>query len=423
MKTIHSMLLGVSLTGLMATSAMAGPLEITTLGTIKTEVAKPFEAAVNDYNASQDKYVIKAMPLASTTNAFSQMSTLYASGNAPAFLTMGQEAAEFKDRLMDLSGTDLAQQALPNTLNVVTDGDKVYGVPVTIEAFGFIYNKAVLDEAVGGSFDPDSIKTKDDLVALFDAIKQNTDAAPLTISPMDWSLGAHFTNVYFTNAADDLSGKLDVLAALEDGSYDLKTDETFGEWLDMFDLMMANNLHSDSPLSPTYDDGALDLATGEAGLWFQGNWTYPLLKEISPDTEFGILPVPLNNDAEDTANTAISVGVPLFYVVDEFQSTPEERAGSLDFLDWLFLSDKGADYCVNEMDFLPVYSGVNMQPQNSLSQMILKYAEEGRSLDWVNIYYPADAFPAMGASLQKYLAGVIDRDGLADEFEEYWATN
>ena len=44
------------------------------------------------------------------------------------------------------------------------------------------------------------------------------------------------------------------------------------------------------------------------------------------------------------------------------------------------------------MDFLPVYSGVNMQPQNSLSQMILKYAGEGKSLDWVNIYYPADAF-------------------------------
>ena len=167
----------------------------------------------------------------------------------------------------------------------------------------------------------------------------------------------------------------------------------------MFDLMMANNLHSDSPLSPTYDDGALDLATGEAGLWFQGNWTYPLLKEISPDTEFGILPVPLNNDAEDTGNTAISVGVPMFYVVDEYQSTPEERAGALDFLDWLFLSDKGADYCVNEMDFLPVYSGVNMQPQNSLSQMILKYAGEGKSLDWVNIYYPADAFPGDGRLL------------------------
>ena len=137
MKTIHPVLLGVSLTALMATPSIADPLEITTLGTIKPEVSKPFEAAVSAYNGAQDKYVVKSMPLASTTNAFSQMSTLYASGNAPVFLTMGQEAAEFKDRLMDLSGTDLAQQALPNTLNVVTDGDKVYGVPVTIEALRF----------------------------------------------------------------------------------------------------------------------------------------------------------------------------------------------------------------------------------------------------------------------------------------------
>ena len=54
--------------------------------------------------------------------------------------------------------------------------------------------------------------------------------------------------------------------------------------------------------------------------------------------------------------------------------------------------------------------------------MVLSYVAQGRSLDWVNMYYPADGFPAMGASLQKYLAGVIDRDGLADEFEQYWAS-
>ncbi len=422
MNITKSLLLGMGLAGLTATASMAGPLEIVTLGTIKPEVAKQFEAAMDDFNTMQDAYRIKSIPLDSTTNAFSKMATLNASGNAPVFLTMGQEAAEFKDRLLDLSATDLVAKALPNTLNVVTEGDKIYGVPVTIEAFGFIYNKAVLDQAVGGSFDPNSIKTRDDLEALFEAIKTNTDAAPLTISPMDWSLGAHYTNVFFTNAADDLAGKLKIISDLEAGSYDLKADKTFGEWVDMFDLMMANNLNAGAPLSPNYDDGALALATGEAGLWFQGNWTYPLLKEINPDGEYGILPVPLNSDADDAGNTAISVGVPMYYVVDDSQSTPEERQGALDFISWLFLSDAGQKHTVSEMDFIPVYQGATVQPSSSLSQMVLDYAAAGKSLDWVNMYYPADAFPAMGASLQKYLAGVIDRDGLADEFEEYWAT-
>ncbi|GAM59075.1 hypothetical protein JCM19231_1801 [Vibrio ishigakensis] len=38
------------------------------------------------------------------------------------------------------------------------------------------------------------------------------------------------------------------------------------------------------------------------------------------------------------------------------------------------------------------------------------------------MYYPGDAFPSMGASMQKYLAGVIDKHALATEFEKYWTS-
>ena len=54
-KAIHSALLGASLIALSAPAALADPVQITNLGTIKIEVAKQFEAAMDDYNASQDK--------------------------------------------------------------------------------------------------------------------------------------------------------------------------------------------------------------------------------------------------------------------------------------------------------------------------------------------------------------------------------
>ena len=361
MKAIHSALLGASLIALSAPAALADPVQITNLGTIKIEVAKQFEAAMDDYNASQDKYFVKSMPLESTITALAKLSTLYAANNAPTMMTMAQEITDFEARLYDFSGTDLQKKALPNTLNFATRDGKTLGVPVTVEAFGFLYNKAVLDQAVGGTFDPDSIKTRDDLSKLFDEIKNNTDAAPVTISPMDWSLGAHYTNVFFTNTAADLSGKLEVLAGLKAGTYDLNTDKTFGEWLDTFDLMKANNLNADSPLSPAYDDGALALATGEAGLWFQGNWAFPLLKEINPDGDYGILPVPLDNDASRPGNTSISVGVPMYYAIDASQTTPDEQAGALDFITWLFLTEAGQKHSVGEMEFIP---SMRMRPSS-----------------------------------------------------------
>ena len=423
MKIARSNLLGLSLFCLMTSTAMAQPVEFSILGTIKPEVATQFDAVMQDYNAAQSNYVIKSIPHTSTTSStFAKLTTLYASKNAPTLMTLASEIDNFQQNLMDLGNTDLAKKAFANTLNYATRDGVVYGVPVTIEAFGFIYNKAILDKAVGGTFDPESIKTRDDLSNLFDEIKNNTDATPVTISPMDWSLGAHYTNVFFTNTADDLSGKLKVLSDLKAGTYNLKSNKTYSDWLDTFDLMMANNIHADSPLSPTYDDGALDLATGEVGLWFQGNWTYPLLKEINPDGEYGILPVPINNDASRPGNTAISIGVPSYFSIDISQSTPEQRAGAIDFVNWLYQTPEGQAHVVTDMDFIPVYKGTEVQPKNGLSQMVMKYAESDRSLDWINLYYPSEAYSAMGASMQKYLAGVVDRDGLADEIEEYWAS-
>ncbi|MDY4000734.1 MAG: hypothetical protein SOY73_16885 [Blautia sp.] len=48
-----------------------------------------------------------------------------------------------------------------------------------------------------------------------------------------------------------------------------------------------------------------------------------------------------------------------------------------------------------------------------------KYADEGAMIDNYN-YNPDDHISMVGASMQKYLAGVIDREELADEIQKYW---
>jgi raffinose/stachyose/melibiose transport system substrate-binding protein len=40
----------------------------------------------------------------------------------------------------------------------------------------------------------------------------------------------------------------------------------------------------------------------------------------------------------------------------------------------------------------------------------------------MNSLYPPDGWPTMGVSMQKYLAGEVDRAGLAAEFEDYWSS-
>jgi len=396
------------------------PVEVTILGTIKGEIGEPFEEAVAAYNASQDQYEIVSVPM-DGSNPVEKMTTLYASGNATTMMVMGQEFGLFQENLLDLSDAEFSQHALPGTQDLVTVDGAIYGMPVTVEAFGLLYNKAVLDEAVGGDFDPASIQTRTDLRELFEQVQALDGVEAIHVSPMDWSLGAHFTNILFSPQSADREERFDFYEAIQSGDVSLMDNEVFNGWLDTLDLMLEFNANARSPLSPDYDQGTLALANGEAGFWFMGNWAYPQLVEINPDVEFGILPVPISDDAATYGNTQISVGVPLYIVIDESQSSPEEQAGAIDFLNWLISSEDGQNYYVNEFNFIPVYDTFEIAPADSMSRQILSFVEAGETLEWMNMQYPPDGWPSMGASMQKYLVDQVDRGELAEELEDYWA--
>ena len=396
--------------------------EITILGTLKAEIAEPFADAVAAYNASQDTYRLESLPLGG--GAFLQTATgMYSSGNAPTIMVMQQEIPEFQDRLLDLSGTDAIAAALPGTLDLATlDDGRIVGAPQTIEAYGLLYNQAVLDEAVGGTFDPTSIATRSDLAALMDQVQalDSTEAA-IQVSPMDWSLGAHVTNMMYAPRSEDRQSRLAFMDDLKAGSVTLTDDPFFNSWMDTVDLLLDYNQLKSSPLDSDYDPAVLALSSGEVGLWFMGNWAVPNLTEANPDVDFGIMPLPISDNADDYGNAQVSVGVPAYIVVDAEQSSEAQQAGAIDFINWLTTSDEGKRFYSEEFDFLPAYEDM-AAPSASMNVQIVDYASSGETLEWMNSVYPIDGWPTFGASMQKYLAGNIDRSELAGEFEAYWSS-
>ncbi|GJM71188.1 hypothetical protein HMSSN036_34040 [Paenibacillus macerans] len=290
---------------------------------------------------------------------------------------------------------------------------------MSVEAFGFIYNKAVLDKVAGGSFDPSSVRTINDLKALFEKIEA-AGVTPITVTPLDWSLGAHFSNILFTDQSPDRETRHKFLADMKSGNVDLANNAVFNGWMDTLDLMKQYNKAKDAPLSAQYDEAPLQLADGEAAMWFMGNWAYPQLKEADPDGEYGFLPVPVSNNADDYGNSQISASVSLYWSIDKEQSTPEEQAAAKDFLNWMVSSEQGQDYYVNQFSAIPAFNNFKIMPEDSLSQSLLFYMDKQQTLEWMNLYFPPDGYPTMGATLQKYLTGNIDRAGVAKEYEEYW---
>lgn len=427
-------LIAVAVTaGLVTTLSACAPAEtgngaacetktkVTMLGTIKTEIQDEFLAAVDEYNSSQECYEVESIAGTPDLTFLANVTPMYAANEAPTIMYTLQEIPDMADKVMDWTGTELAGLAGEGLLAAATIDGKIVGVPSTAEAFGLLYNKAVLDAA---GVDPAAIATRSDLEAAFKAIEASGKGA-IHFSALWWSLGAHFTNKYFAMAAEDHEGRLAVLDGLADGTKDLDADPVFQNWLATFELLKKYNASTPNLTDTEYDEALLNLADGNVGFWFMGNWAEPNLITNGAGTDFGIMPLPISDDAASYGNDSISVGVPGYFMVDNEQSTQEERDGAVDFLTWLYTTPEGQLHVAGSvedgnMSFIPVYSGFTVEPTTFMAKQISEYVTAGKTIEWINTYYPAGGQDLYGASGQKLITGKINGAQYADEIEKAW---
>lgn len=398
----------------------AKPVEISILSA-KPEISAQLEAAIKDFEAANEGVTVTLIAL-NQQNPFEKLTSMYASGNAPSISHVeGINILKIKDKLLDLTAETWVPNAMEGTLGMATVDGMTLGMPVTVEGFGIIYNQAVCDKAVGGTFDPATIKTRSDLAALMEKIEKS-GVKPIHVSPMDWSLGAHLSNVMFSSQSKDSNARHKFLDDMKAGTVKLADNATFNGWMETVDLMLKYNNIKDAPLDAQYENGPVYLAKGEVGLWFMGNWAYPQLKEIDPTGTYGFIPVPVSDNAADYGNGQISVGVPMNWCIDKSQNTPEQQAAAKKFLSWLVDDAKGQDYVVNQFKFIPVFKNITLEATDPLAKSIQSYLATGNTLEWMNNFYPADGWAQMGASMQKYVAGKTDKAGLIKEIEAYWSS-
>jgi raffinose/stachyose/melibiose transport system substrate-binding protein len=149
------------------------------------------------------------------------------------------------------------------------------------------------------------------------------------------------------------------------------------------------------------------------------------LLTAAPNSNFGIIPLPISNDAKAYGNNSISVGIPGYFMIDMKQSTKEQRAGAVDFLTWLYTSPAGQKRVAGPvedggMNFIPVYSGFKVQPKTNMAKEISAYVTTGKTIEWINTFYPAGGQDLYGASGQKLMADVITGDQYAAELQAAW---
>ena len=401
-------------------AVLAQDVEITLLNS-KGEIQTQLEEIAAYYSSITDGVSVEVISAPVGQSPFERAVALYASGNAPALLMLDAgDVLLFQDRALALNEEKWVADVIDNSLDMATAEDgSILGFPVTVEGYGFIYNKPVLDNAVGGAFDPTTINTLDSLRELFDAI-ENSGKDALVISPEDWSLGAHFFALAYSTQSSDFNTINEFMDGLKAGTVSLADNIAVNGLMDAFDLMKEYNYDHLDPLASTYDRGTEFIGEGEVGFWFMGNWAWPEISDFdTTDGQFGFLPVPISNDPADLGNSHIPVGVTKYFVLDGEQNSATQQQAAKDFLNWLVYDAEGQKRFVVDANIIPAFSNITISPPDPLSASLLGYVREGKTMNFV-LNLPPDHWAQVGAAMQKYLSDFSDRAEFFQEVEAYW---
>lgn len=401
------------------------PVKITLMNT-KGEIAATIEEAAKQFSSEKKNITLEIVPVPAGKSPFEALSAMYNSGNAPTLSMIDSgDIPRLKDNFLSLNNEKWMADAIEGTTKVATIDGTTYAFPFTIEGYGLIYNKPVLDKAYGGNFDPSTITTKAALKEAFDKVEASGVKA-ITVSPMDWSLGAHMFSINYIVEGKGKQASYDKLFAdLKSGNIDISKNESFNNWVDTFDLLKEYNAEKADPLAATYEKGPEALGKGEVGFWFMGNWAWPQVKEFDTTGEqYGFIPFPMGDNASGYGNNSIVSFPSKFVAIDKTQNSEEQQAAAKEFLNWIVYESSGQDALVNKMNLIPAFSNITLPIADPLGNSIAQYMSEGKSLSAIDTYtvMPADHWSQVGASLQKYLSDYSDRATLAKEIQDYWKT-
>lgn len=390
-----------------------------TLLNSKAEIQVALEKMGAEYEKKSGVHV-EVMPVTDGDSPYTKVVSLYNSGTPPtaSILDTTDVIALAEEKAADLTEEPWVEEAEGYITEV---NGKVYSFPLCIEGRGIIYNKAVIEEMLGESFDADSVTTQADFLKLLDRLVDAGMEKPVSMAKEDWSLGAHQLQYIYETYEGTSEGAQEVIEKIKAGKLDLASYDRLSEFLDTFDILKKYNVAKGDPLGADYDEMAIDLADGKTAFWFNGNWAWPIISEAGAEEEdeYGFLPYFLNDDEDDFVNQQIQASPSKQVMLDGQIATEKEQKAAKEFLNWIVFSEIGQQMLVKTCNIIPPFQNNPYEPSDPLSADIYQKVHEGKAFN-ASAIVPNDHWAVLGAAMQKYLVDRSDREELTESIQEYW---
>lgn len=343
----------------------------------------------------------------------------------------------WKDYCADLSDSELYSHLTDKSMAVTVDG-KVYGIPYVVEGYGIIYNKALTDKyfALEGKAvelaSMDEVNTFNELKAVVEDMQKNADALGINGVFASTSLKAGEDWRWQTHLAN-----LPVYYEIKNNEIDVTSDATKSlkfEYLDNFknilDLYLDNSVIDKKTVgTKTVTDSMAEFALEQCVMVQNGNWAWGQIAEVEGNKVLAenVKYLPIYTGVEGEDNQGLCIGTENFYSVNSQASEAEQKA-AMDFINWLYTSEKGKDYVVNKLGFIAPFDtfSEDERPTDPLAVEVLNWMdkEDIETVSWNFTIFPSQTFKDnFGASLLKYAQGTkewtdVEADVVADWAKE-----
>lgn len=358
----------------------------------------------------------------------SEVPTIF-SINGPAGLRTWKEyALPLNDTEQEGYNKLKLHENLENKEYALSSGETIYGLPIALEGYGLIYNKKVFDEYFKQENKAttlesiNDVKSYNDLVTIVedlskyikgDKVAKNASAieklegvfAPVSLKAgSDWPYHTHLSSIAMFH---EFTGMGENFGGIDTQEIEFKYNKNMQN---IFDLYMTHSAVEKNKLGDvSYDDSLNAFATGKAAIIQQGNWIYSSVINNEDTTiekdDLGMIPIYMGIEGEEAYGLA--VGTENFWAINK-NASKEKINASIDFINWLFTSEKGMKYVTEELGFITPYSNFTTTPTDPLAKSVLESIKstETKPVTWSFSYYPTESFKTdFGGNLLDYAIG------------------
>ncbi len=400
----------------------------------KPEIANSYERIAEAYEKETGIKLI--VETAASGNYEQTLTAKMGTKEAPTLFQINgpKGYANWKNYCADLSNTELYKHLVDKSLAVTVDG-KVYGIPYVVEGYGIIYNEEITDKYFALSDKSTSYNSMDEinsfssLKALVEDMQKNADklgikgvfASTSMKTGEDWRWHTHLANI-------------PIYYEFKDNNVDLTGDKTktvefkySDNFKNIFDLYINNSVTDRKLLgSKIVDESMAEFSLGQCAMVQNGNWAWSQINGVKGNVvkqeNIKYLPIYMGLNGEE--NQGLCIGTENFFAINSKASEAEQKA-TADFIYWLFSSETGKNFVINELDLIAPFDTFNENevPNDPLAQEVIKWMNKDdiNTIPWNFTVFPSVTFKNdFGSALLQYSQGTKNWYDVKTLFVQKW---